>query len=245
LDRNRLGHRLDDKQLRGRNGRAACRTGSGSSLGHGRQGRLLTSDPGAKSTPAIDELRAESRHRLASRPEFAVIDVPSALGLHPSGVQDAPDALRGAGLHRLLKPTEVIRVDVPPYSRTRTVDPPYHGIHAATVATHGNGFGLFLRIPRRSHFATSCHRLQPRGSIKAPYEVVCVGRHCVEELAARGELADEVGEFAIVAVAAGAGPCGARRRLPTRRWCDALSSPGRRRAHRQLRSNGPRRRPPD
>ena len=29
-----------------------------------------------------------------------------------------------------------------------------------------------------------------------------------EELAARGELAGEVGEFAIVGVAAGAGPCG-------------------------------------
>ena len=70
MDRNRLGHRLDDKpyQLRGRNGRAACRTVSGRSLGDGRQGRLLTSDPGAKSTSVIDELRAESRHRLASRP---------------------------------------------------------------------------------------------------------------------------------------------------------------------------------
>jgi arginase len=123
LDRNRLGHRLDDKpyQLRGRNGRAARRTASGSSTGRGWQGRLLTSDPAAKSTSVIDELRAESRHRLASRPrrELAVIEVPSALGLHPSGVQDAPDALREAGLHRLLKPTEVIRVDVPPYSPAR------------------------------------------------------------------------------------------------------------------------------
>jgi arginase len=34
-------------------------------------------------------------------------------------VEDAPDALREAGLHRLLKPTEVIRVDVPPYSPAR------------------------------------------------------------------------------------------------------------------------------
>jgi hypothetical protein len=44
----------------------------------------------------IDESRAESRHRLASRPrrELAVIEVPSALGPHPSGVQDASDALR-------------------------------------------------------------------------------------------------------------------------------------------------------
>jgi hypothetical protein len=42
LDRNRLTHRLDDKQLRGRNGGAACRTGSGTPLGHGRQDHLLT-----------------------------------------------------------------------------------------------------------------------------------------------------------------------------------------------------------
>jgi arginase len=69
----------------------------------------------------IDELRAESRHRLAARPrpELGVIDAPSALGLHPSGVQDAPDALRESGLHRLLKRTGVIRVDVPPYSPAR------------------------------------------------------------------------------------------------------------------------------
>jgi arginase len=69
----------------------------------------------------IDELRAESWHRLAPRPrpELAVIEVPSALGLHPSGVQDAPDALREAGLHRLLKPTKVMRVDVPPYRPAR------------------------------------------------------------------------------------------------------------------------------
>ena len=45
--------------------------------------------------------------------------MPSALGLHPSGVQDAPDVLREAGLHRLFKPTEVSRVDVPPYSPAR------------------------------------------------------------------------------------------------------------------------------
>jgi arginase family enzyme len=112
VDRNRLRHRLDDEPygLRG-NGRAARRTASGSSLGHGRQGRLLASDPGAKSTSVIGELRAESRHRLASRPrrELAVIEVPSDLGLHPSGVEDAPDAFREAALHRLLKPTEVIR----------------------------------------------------------------------------------------------------------------------------------------
>ena len=47
------------------------------------------------------------------RPELALIEVPSGLGLRPSGVRDAPDALREAGLHRLLKATEVNRLDVP------------------------------------------------------------------------------------------------------------------------------------
>ena len=42
----------------------------------------------------INDLRTQSRQRLASRtrPELDLIEVPSALGLHPSGVQDAPDA---------------------------------------------------------------------------------------------------------------------------------------------------------
>lgn len=37
----------------------------------------------------INDLRTESRERLASRPrpEIALIEVPSALGRHPSGVQ--------------------------------------------------------------------------------------------------------------------------------------------------------------
>jgi hypothetical protein len=35
-------------------------------------------------------------------------------------VQDAVDALREAGLYRFLKPTEVIRVHVLPYSRRVT-----------------------------------------------------------------------------------------------------------------------------
>jgi hypothetical protein len=35
-------------------------------------------------------------------------------------------------------------------------------------ATHGNGFRLFSTVSGTIAFATSCHRLQPRGSIKAP-----------------------------------------------------------------------------
>ena len=46
----------------------------------------------------INDLRTESRQRLASRPrpELTLVEVPSALGRRPSGVQDAPDALREA-----------------------------------------------------------------------------------------------------------------------------------------------------
>src|SRR5205823_314643 len=42
------------------------------------------------------------------------------------------------------------------------------------VAAGGNGFGLFSPLPRSSDFAADCHRLQPRGSIKAPSSVVRV-----------------------------------------------------------------------
>jgi hypothetical protein len=43
------------------------------------------------------------------------------------------------------------------------------------VATGRNGFGLFSPRLRLSRFAVDCHRLQPRGSIKAPSIVVCSG----------------------------------------------------------------------
>ncbi|HLX18965.1 MAG TPA: arginase family protein [Gaiellaceae bacterium] len=73
----------------------------------------------------IDDLQIDARTRSASRPgpQVAVIEVPSALGLHPNGVQDAPDAFREVGLHRLLEPVEVVRVDVPassPAPETKT-----------------------------------------------------------------------------------------------------------------------------
>lgn len=66
----------------------------------------------------INDLRTESRQRLASRPrpEIALIEVPSALGLHPSGVQDAPTrfrtaAPRSAGARGALKREHVITSD--------------------------------------------------------------------------------------------------------------------------------------
>jgi arginase len=48
-----------------------------------------------------------------------VIDVPSPLGLRPSGLEEAPDALRRAGLHDRLGSPGVVRIDVPPYSGVR------------------------------------------------------------------------------------------------------------------------------
>ena len=50
---------------------------------------------------------------------FAVIDVPSPLGLRPSGVQDLPVALRRAGLIRHLRAVDAGQVDVPLYSPQR------------------------------------------------------------------------------------------------------------------------------
>jgi arginase len=60
-----------------------------------------------------------ARAEVGLEEELAVIEVPSALGLRPSGVQDAPDALREAGLRRLLEAADVIRVDVPTQSPAR------------------------------------------------------------------------------------------------------------------------------
>ena len=48
-----------------------------------------------------------------------VIEVPSALGLRPSGLEDAPDALRRAALHQRLGSPDAVRIDVPPYDDVR------------------------------------------------------------------------------------------------------------------------------
>lgn len=51
-----------------------------------------------------------------------VIDVPSALGLRPDGVQDAPEALRRAGLHRRLASARPVRLTVAEYKAEREPD---------------------------------------------------------------------------------------------------------------------------
>ena len=51
-----------------------------------------------------------------------VIEVPSPLGLRPSGLETAPDALRRAGLHERLGSLDVVRIDVPPYCDVRDAE---------------------------------------------------------------------------------------------------------------------------
>ena len=51
--------------------------------------------------------------------------------------------------------------------RASDFDPGTQG-YIVAVAIDGNGLGLFSPLRRRSGFAIDCHRLQPRGSIKAP-----------------------------------------------------------------------------
>src|SRR4029077_14778008 len=48
-----------------------------------------------------------------------IIEVPSPLGLRPSGVERAPEALRAAGLHALLGCDDAVHVPVPPYNDRR------------------------------------------------------------------------------------------------------------------------------
>jgi arginase len=66
-----------------------------------------------------------------------IIEVPSPLGLRPTGLEHAPDALRSAGLHERLGCPDVVRIEVPSYSgvrdrATEILNP--RGI--ATVARH-------------------------------------------------------------------------------------------------------------
>jgi arginase len=48
-----------------------------------------------------------------------VIEVPSPLGLRPSGLELAPDALREAGLHERLGSPDAVRIEIPSYSSVR------------------------------------------------------------------------------------------------------------------------------
>jgi len=70
-----------------------------------------------------------------------VIEVPSPLGLRPSGLESAPGALRAAGLHERLGSPAVVRIDVPPYCDVRDpgtgiLNP--RGIVAASLAMHSS-----------------------------------------------------------------------------------------------------------
>ena len=62
-----------------------------------------------------------------------VIEVPSPLGLRPSGLEQAPDALREAGLHDRLDAPDAVRIDVPPYSGVR--DPVADVLNPEGIAT--------------------------------------------------------------------------------------------------------------
>jgi arginase len=65
-----------------------------------------------------------------------IIEVPSPLGLRPSGVENAPDALRKAGLHARIHSSDAARIAVPPYDDVRdpetgVLNP--HGIAAVAL----------------------------------------------------------------------------------------------------------------
>ncbi len=50
--------------------------------------------------------------------------------------------------------------------------PPYHGTSAATVGNQRQRFSLVSAVFGAAPFAADCHRLQPRGSMRAPPSVV-------------------------------------------------------------------------
>ncbi len=83
-----------------------------------------------------------------------VIEVSSPLGLRPSGLEDAPDALRREGLHQRLGSPDAVRIDVPPY------DDECRGYHARRRP--------LSRLARRrlQHCARTASRTAPPGPMK-------------------------------------------------------------------------------
>ena len=66
-------------------------------------------------------------------------------------------------------------LSVSPLTASNRRPPPYH---AEVVATGGNQwqrFWLVCAVSRAFRVAIGCHWLHPRGSIKAPFRVICLG----------------------------------------------------------------------
>jgi arginase len=74
-----------------------------------------------------------------------VIDGPSPLGLRPSGLEDAPDALRRAGLHERLGSPDAVRIDVPPYDDVRDPQTGILNPHGITAVARDITNGILRR----------------------------------------------------------------------------------------------------
>jgi arginase len=71
---------------------------------------------------------------VAHRPDFAIIDAPSILGLRPTGVEHLPDALKAAGLLEELNAEYAGRVEPLPYDPRR--DPETLILNPDALRTH-------------------------------------------------------------------------------------------------------------
>jgi arginase len=90
----------------------------------------LAATPGLRLQPRREQsLNAEDRSRVVN---LQIIEVPSPLGLRPSGLEHAPDALRSAGLHERLGCPNVVRIEVPSYSDVR--DPATEILNPQSIA---------------------------------------------------------------------------------------------------------------
>jgi arginase len=90
----------------------------------------ISSHPGLRLQPRREQsLNAEDRSRVVN---LQIIEVPSPLGLRPSGLEHAPDALRSAGLHERLGCPNVVRIEVPSYSDVR--DPATEILNPQSIA---------------------------------------------------------------------------------------------------------------
>src|ERR671934_1082897 len=97
-----------------------------------------------------------------SAASLRVAQVPSALGLHPS----APSKLGPMKAAKKQK-NPISGVFSKPASGLETETPPYHALRSATGRNRRQRFGRDFAVFAAARFATACHGLQPRGSIKA------------------------------------------------------------------------------
>jgi hypothetical protein len=111
----------------------------------------------------------------------SVVQLPHLQGFSLAADRSSPRTADTCDLRRLSRRLQNERKHVfagafrSPLTDSNRRPPPYHALLTATGRNRRQRFWLVYAVSERVRFATRCHRLQPRGSKRAPSSVVRFG----------------------------------------------------------------------